>query len=175
MIVIADTGPLLALAKIKALDLLKSLYQQVVTSPTVYTEAVTAGLAMGAEDAALLQEAYQSGLLTVRTPALAVLPHSEFLHGGEEESIRLAIELKADWLLIDDLDARQTAQKNFSAAGISTEIKGTLGVIVSAAQASNISSEQAIEMIQTLKNRPDVWIASSLCDAVIETLKGVQA
>lgn len=84
MIVIADTGPLLALAKIKALDLLKSLYQQVVTGPTVYTEAVTAGLAMGAEDAALLQEAYQSGLLTVRTLTLAVLPHSEFLHGGEE-------------------------------------------------------------------------------------------
>ena len=130
MIVIADTGPLLALAKVKALDLLKNLYQQVITSQTVYTEAVTAGLAMGAEDAALLQEAYQSGLLTVRTPALAVLPHSEFLHGGEEESIRLAI---------------------------------------------SISSEQAIEMIQTLKNRPDVWIASSLCDAVIETLKGVQA
>ena len=114
MMVIADTGPLLALAKVQALGLLKSLYRQVITSPTVYTEAVTAGLAMGAADAELLQEAYQSGSLTVRTPAPAVLPHPEFLHGGEEESIRLA-----------------------------------------------------------LKNRLDVWLAPSLCDAVIETLRSL--
>jgi predicted nucleic acid-binding protein len=79
MIVIADTGPLLALAKVKALDLLKNLYQQVITSQTVYTEAVTAGLAMGAADAELLQQAYQGGLLTVRTPAPGALPHSGLL------------------------------------------------------------------------------------------------
>jgi len=100
MIVIADTGPLLALAKIKALDLLRALYQQVITSPTVYTEAVTAGLAMGAIDAELLQEAYQRGILTVRTPSLATLPHPGALHAGEEESIRLAIELKAEALTL---------------------------------------------------------------------------
>ena len=173
MIVIADMGPLLALAKVQALGLLKSLYRQVITSPTVYTEAVTAGLAMGAADAELLQEAYQSGLLTVRTPAPAVLPHPEFLHGGEEESIRLAIELKADWLLIDDFDARQTAQKNFAAAGVAMDIKGALGVIVSAAQAKIIVPNQAVEMVQALKNRLDVWLAPSLCDAVIETLRSL--
>ncbi len=43
MIVVADTGPLLALAKIEALGLLRDLYQPVVTGPTVFTEAVTAG------------------------------------------------------------------------------------------------------------------------------------
>jgi hypothetical protein len=32
---------------------------------------------------------------------------------GEEESIRLAIERRADWLLIDDYDARQAALASF--------------------------------------------------------------
>ena len=60
MIVVADTGPLLALAKIGALDLLKRLYGQVLTAPAVYDEAVTSGLAQGATDAPLLQAAYTS-------------------------------------------------------------------------------------------------------------------
>jgi hypothetical protein len=171
MMVIADTGPLLALAKVQALDLLKNLYQQVITSPTVYAEAVTAGHALGAVDAELLEVAYQSGLLAVRSPTLVSLPHVEFLHSGESESIRLAIELRADWLLMDDYDARQIAQKNFQAASVSTNIKGTLGVILSAAQTAIISTEQAIEIIQALKSRPDVWLAPALCEAVIETLK----
>jgi predicted nucleic acid-binding protein len=51
MTVVADTGPLIALAKIEKVYLLHDLYQQVVTGPTVYTEAVTAGLAMNAADA----------------------------------------------------------------------------------------------------------------------------
>ena len=173
MIVIADTGPLLALAKVQALDLLKSLYQQVFTSPTVYTEAVTAGLSLGAADAAVLQAAYQSGTLTIQSPTLTSLPHAEFLHRGEAESIRLAIELKADWLLMDDFGARQTAQKNFAAAGVATEVKGTLGIIVSAAQASVISAQQAIAIIESLKRRPDIWLSPAVCDAVIETLKGL--
>jgi predicted nucleic acid-binding protein len=170
MIVVADTGPLLALAKIEALDLLSGLYRQVVTGPTVYTEAVAAGLAMGASDAEALNEAYRRGELIVRTPTLVILPHPGLLHAGEEESIRLAIELQAELLLIDDLDARQTAQKNFDAAGVSTDIKGTLGVIVTAARVQVLSPVQAIDMVQALKYRPDVWLNPSLCDAVARTL-----
>ncbi len=171
MIVVADAGPLLALAKIEALGLLRDLYQSVVTGPTVYTEAVTAGLAMGAGDAEVLNAAYQRGELVVRIPALAALPHSGLLHAGEEESIRLAVELQAGLLLVDDLDARQVAQRNFDALGASAGIKGTLGVIVTAANARLISPAQAIEMVKALKYRPDVWLASSVCDAVVEVLR----
>ena len=38
MIILADTSPLLALAKVDALDLLRELYQQVITGPAVYID-----------------------------------------------------------------------------------------------------------------------------------------
>lgn len=43
---VADTGPLLALARIEAPGLLRELYQLGIMDSTVYTEAVTAGLAI---------------------------------------------------------------------------------------------------------------------------------
>ncbi len=115
--------------------------------------------------------AYQRGELVVRTPTLATLPHPGPLHVGEEESIRLAIELQAGLLLVDDLDARQIARRNFDTLGASAGIKGTLGIIVTAANARLISPTEAIEMVKALKYRPDVWLASSVCDAVIEVLR----
>lgn len=172
MIVVADTGPLLALAKADALALLSNLYQQVITGPTVYTEAVMAGLALNASDAARLEKAYQQGRLLVRTPSPSIqLPQPAFLHAGEAESILLAIELQAEWLLIDDQAARRIAQQNFAATGTTTGLKGTLGVIVTAVQTETIASEQAIELVKTLQNRPDVWLAPALCNAVIEALQ----
>jgi predicted nucleic acid-binding protein len=170
MIAIADAGPLLALAKVNALDLLSQLYQQVITSPTVFTEAVTAGLAQNAPDAHLLNAAFTSHQLQVRVPALSSLPVPFPVHQGEGESICLAIELGADWLLMDDFDARRAAQANFEAARVSTRVKGTLGVIVTAYQHKRLTRHQAIDLVNAIKARPDVWVSSALCDQVIRTL-----
>lgn len=171
MIVVADTGPLLALAKVNALDLLSQLYQQVITSPAVFTEAVTAGLAQAAPDAETLNAAFTSGRLQVRTPQLASLPVPSLINRGEDESIRLAIELGADWLLVDDLEARRAAMDNFASAGVSTAVKGTLGVIVTAYLHKHLARQQAIDLVSALKARPDVWISDDLCDQVIHALQ----
>ncbi len=171
MIVVADTGPLLALAKIGSLDLLKQLYSQVFTAPAIYHEAVTAGLAQGAADAPLLEAAYQREMLQVQALIDAPLPIPGLLHRGEAESIGVAIEQRADLLLIDDLDARQIAKVNFQAAGAPTEVKGTLGIIVSAYQQSLLGLQEAIDLIQVLKGRPDIWLNAQLCDQVIHTLR----
>jgi predicted nucleic acid-binding protein len=96
VIVVADAGPLIALAKINGLDLLLQLYSSILTTPLVYEEAVTRGLALGAEDAAHLEAEYKRGVFEVRTPILTALPRPALLGLGEDESIRLAIELRAD-------------------------------------------------------------------------------
>jgi predicted nucleic acid-binding protein len=171
MIAVADTGPLLALAKVNALDLLTQLYRPVITTPTGFTEAVTAGLAQNAPDVYVLEAAFKGGWLQVRTPTLASLPRPALVHRGEEESIRLAIELTADWLLVDDLEARRVALDNLAAAGVSTRVKGTLGVIVTACQQQYLAREQAIGLVNAIKARPDIWISRDLCDQVIRTIQ----
>jgi len=171
MIAIADAGPLLALAKVSALDLLPKLYQQVIASPTVFTETVTAGLAQNAPDANLLNAAFTSNQLQVRVPTLTSLPVSFSVHQGEGESICLAIELGAGWLLMDDFDARRAALANFAVAGVSTRVKGTLGVIVTAYQHKCLTRHQAIDLVNAIKARPDVWVSNAPCDQVIRTLQ----
>jgi predicted nucleic acid-binding protein len=171
VIVVADAGPLIALAKIDGLGALFDLYSSLLISPTVYAEAITAGLALGANDAVRLQAAYEAGRIEVRAPALAGLPLPALLGAGEADSIRLAIDLAADWLLVDDLDARRAAQQNFEAADVSTAIQGTLGVITASCRADHVSREKAVQLIQAIKGRPDIWISAELCDRVIESLK----
>lgn len=171
MIVISDAGPLLALAKVGGLRLLFDLFPTVLAPPGVYEEAVTEGLRLGAPDAAVLDEAFRKGLLEISAPAESTaLPIPLALGRGEREAIRLAIERKADWLLIDDLDARRGALANFQAAGVQSQVKGTLGVIVSACQQRHLARMEAIELVRALSRRQDVWFSSELCQRVIEIL-----
>ena len=51
------------------------------------------------------------------------------LGDGEWEALALAIELKADWIILDDLPARRSAE----AAGLN--VLGTLGTLVTAKRA----------------------------------------
>jgi predicted nucleic acid-binding protein len=171
MIAVADSGPLMALAKIGGLPALFALYPQVFTSPAVREEVVTAGLRLGLEDARLLDEAYQQGYLQVRAPALATLPLPALLGPGEDEAIRLAIELRADWLLMDDFDARQAAEANIARAGVPTGVRGTLGVIVSAHQEHILTRDEALALVEAIPRRPDIWISTDLCQRVIDALK----
>lgn len=76
MRVVADAGPLIALAKVDRLQALTDLYPQVFTGPTVFTETVTASLALNAADATLLGQAYNEGKLNVRTPPAGALPQT---------------------------------------------------------------------------------------------------
>jgi uncharacterized protein len=169
--VVSDTGPILALAKTGGLSALFGLFPAVLTAPAVYEEAVTEGLRLGAPDALLLQEHYQSGSLTVRKPAGTSLPRPALLGCGEEESILLAIELKASWLLVDDLDARRAALANFEAAGVHVQVKGTLGVVIAAVRSGNLSRTDARAIVGALNQRPDVWISTGLCERAISEIE----
>jgi predicted nucleic acid-binding protein len=129
VIVVADAGPLMAFAKVNGLARLFDLYPLLLITPTVFDETIRAGLALGAEDAVRLQKAYEIGRIEGRDVTLTELPRSARLGIGEAESIRLAIELRADRLLVDDLEAGAAAQHNFDAAEVATVVQGTLGVI----------------------------------------------
>ncbi len=154
MIVVADSGPLMALAKAQALDLLFDWCRPVQITPAVYQEAIVAGLALGAADASLLNAAFKSGELIVRRPKSTALPTERPLGDGEQQSVLLAIDVLKD-------------------TSLATGIKGTLGVLVSAAQCKQITPELAIEKVNAISMRPDVWLSSALCERVIKLLERI--
>lgn len=161
----------MALAKVGGLAALFRLFPKILTPPAVYQELITAGLRLGAPDAALLESRYRSQDLQTVSPAGATLPVPASLGAGEEQSILLAIEQQAAWLLVDDLDARQAALANLKAAGADTQLKGTLGVIVSAQEHGHLSMGQAFRLVRSLRERPDIWISASLCDRALDLMK----
>jgi predicted nucleic acid-binding protein len=174
-IVVSNAGPLIALAKINALNLLTGIYGHIYTVESVYHETVTEGLKLGAPNAPLIQQFYEQGILEIK-PLEGQLPplpsQPKKIHPAEHESIQLAFQLKAGLLLLDDWDARQVAEANFQALRAKTVIKGTLGLIVTACQEQIITPSQAIEFLEAIKLRRDIWISAKLCNQVIQALQG---
>lgn len=161
----------MALAKVGGLDALFRLFPTVLTPPAVFEELVTAGLRLGAPDAALLFSHYEAGELKILSPTASSLAVQAFLGAGEEQSILLAIEQKAVWLLMDDLEARRAALANLVAAGLETQLKGTLGVVLAAHEQGHLSKQEAVGLVESIRHRPDIWISADLCDRVLRRLE----
>lgn len=173
MTVVADAGPLMALAKIHGLEALFQLFSSVAIPPAVHDEAIRRGRELGAADAIALEQALAAGHLRLAVPPVRSLPKGELLGAGEEETILVAIEQRAKWALLDDLVARRTAARHFQVARVPTRVKGTLGVIVSATQAGHLALDEAIRLVTRISDRPDIWIRERLCQMVIATLRDI--
>jgi hypothetical protein len=106
MIVVSDTSPLLSLALIGQLDLLHQLYGSIVIPPAVHDEIVVGGAAYrGGEDVARQDWIH----IDRPTNAIIIALLMRELDRGEAEAIALAIESKADLLLLDEYRARRMA------------------------------------------------------------------
>lgn len=170
-IVVTDAGPLMALAKLDALELLARLYGVVHTTPIVFDETVAKGMAQGAPDASLLNRYFDRSVLIVKTTqSLPALQEPLKIQAGERASIQLAIRLRASEFLVDDLHARKVAEQNFAAAKLATTVRGTLGIIYLSFQKGLVSQTQAIQLIESIKIRRDIWISAKLCDAVLQLI-----
>ncbi len=167
---LSDSGPLMALAKLGVLSKVFSVYPTLTISETVYHEVVTSGSAIGAKDAAEVDR-------FCRSKQVVIFPSNEIkersldmvseLHQGEIETIKIALQLFADYVFIDDFDARQVAEENLSA----TTIKGTLGILVELYQKKLISQFQLKGCLEEIKRRKDIWISSRLCQKLIKALE----
>ena len=129
MIVVSDTSAISNLYQIGQLNLLPQLFGQVLISPAIYQELATL-----ADQKEIVDNA---AWLTVHAVAdektVASLVTTDELHRGEAEAIVLALQEKADWLIIDESAGRQTAEK------YQLRIIGVLGVLIKAKQAGHIA------------------------------------
>ena len=119
-IVIADSSCLIALSKIGRLNVLQQLFQQILIVPAVFKEVVTLGAnrpgAMEVQNANWIEVVEVKDELTVN--ALKV-----HLGEGESQTITLAVECSANYIIIDDWQARQTA------LDMSLTVIGTIAVL----------------------------------------------
>lgn len=166
MIVITNSSPLMALAKLGLLHLLGRIYGKVEMPEAVYDEVVLRGLEQGFSDSLHIRLAIQRKQLIVKKvmnprPDIAALP----LHKGEKEVLNLALENKANLVLLDDMLARSEAQV------LGFSVKGTLGIIVKAYNKQLLTLDEVQIIFNSIIERNDIWIAEELCHRVFERLK----
>lgn len=117
MIVVCDSSPLIALAKIGFFPLLQKLYGSLIISSEVYAEVVIAGA--GLAGAADTSHSPWIEVRQIKNPADLAIAQIQFgLGAGELSTMILAKEIQADLVILDDLAARKLAQKEgFSVQG----------------------------------------------------------
>lgn len=131
MIVVADTTPLIGLAKAGRFYLLKEIFGQIYIPEGVYEEVVVEG--RGRAGAREVNEATWIETVEVKDKLAVELLEDE-LDKGESESIVLAKELKADWVLMDE----RAARRRLEALGI--DKIGTLGILLKAKEMGLLES-----------------------------------
>ena len=152
MPVISNTSPLIWLAKIGKLSLLKDLFDEVLISEESFKEAVEKGLEGGFNDALVIKEACEQEWIRIEPldekqleACQKILTNSFELHVGEAQAIVLARKMgKNTLLLMDDSSGRAFAE----AWGL--KVKGVLYVILTAIRKELLSKAEAKEAVLLL-------------------------
>ncbi|WP_295392915.1 DUF3368 domain-containing protein [uncultured Thiodictyon sp.] len=153
-VVVADSGPLIALSIIGQLDLLRRLYGQVLAPPAVWEEVTVRGLGLpGAHEVSQLPWLEIKAPETPLWQALAIL-----VDRGEAEAIALAQTIPDSTVLLDDARARRVAER-FGIRRI-----GTLGILRRAKNAGLV--EQVGPFVKQLREN-GIYMRQSLVEAVL--------
>ena len=126
MIVVSDTTPLIGLASIGRLNLLQELFDEVYIPQAVFDETVT----FGREESKAKQEVSNADWIHVVKvkDRLAVDVLLDEMDLGEVETIVLASEMNADWVLMDEKKGRRKLTQ------LNIPKIGTLGILLKAKQ-----------------------------------------
>lgn len=158
--VCADTGPLLHLHEAGAVHLLP-LLGTVVVSPLVVTELRVHARTLWPTvfpDWLKLQS-----LSTAAHQRARAWQQAGLLHGGEAQTLALALELKPRWFLTDDAAARLMAES------LGVETHGSLGVVLWTAAHRLVGEAEAKAMLAALENS-SLWMSSQVREQARVTL-----
>lgn len=153
--VIANSTPLIALAKINELNTLKDIYSQIVIPKAVYEEVVILG--KGREGSVEITKAKWIKVKAAREEKLKKLLQME-VGGGEAEVIALAYEVNADLVIIDENIGRRIAKM------FGLKVTGTIGTIIEAKKRGLLNNVQ--EKLDALIN-VGFWIGEDLYEEAL--------
>jgi predicted nucleic acid-binding protein len=164
--VVSDAGPLIVLAKLNLLHLLKELHGHVYFPGAVFAEVVQAGIRSGYQDAFTLRQFFHdSGWQPTSNIVLTAEQEAFRLDLGEKESIALALRLGGS-LLMDEERGRHYGRQS----GLS--VRGTLGTLIEAHSRGMISPDQLRLYFHQIESRPDIWISPSLTARLLVRVLG---
>lgn len=153
--VISDTSPIQALRYLQLLDLLPDFFSQVLVPPTVAAElsAVESGLPPF--------DVRTTHWIVIRAPTdeRLVRSFSSSLGRGESEAIALALETRADALLIDERKGRAHALR----AGL--KVAGTIGLLLRAKRLHRI--HEIAPLLKSLESGISFRVSRTLREQVL--------
>ncbi len=148
--IIGDSSALIALATIDRLDLLEKLFNEIYVPKAVFEEVTTSQKAQAKK----LETFLKDKVISIKGDTFNI-----GLGEGELEAMRLYKEMKADFLLIDDLRAKKFARLN----NINTI--GTLGVMIFAKEKGYIDS---IKKDLKKLEQSSIFISSALIAKILK-------
>lgn len=149
---VPDTGPIIHLAEIDALDLL-GLLDDVLVPTAVYRELATGGVP--AEFESIEFELVDVEVADRERGAL---------DPGERAALSLAIDRDAV-LLTDDLAARQRATE------IGVRVHGTIGMIALGVTRDALSKETGIALVRSLQHETSLYVSDAVVARGISLLE----
>lgn len=133
MLVVSDASPLNILVRLGQADVLPALFEAVAIPPSVAEEMSRSATPQVVRDWLSKPPPW----LTVRPPA-SPEPATTLRHRGERDAIRLAQELGADAILLDESKPRAEAAK------LGLRVVGTIGILELAANRGLIHDLAAV-------------------------------
>jgi len=142
MIVVSDTTAITTLLKSGDEELLAKLFGVVIVPPAVWDELRAFHVSLPA-------------FIEVRSlPQSTNLAGSERLGRGEVEAMQLALQVEADWLLLDDRQARITAAK------LGIRCVALTGLLVKAKQLGYVPSIR--NLLERLEQRGGLYLSDAV-------------
>ena len=158
MPVVSNTSPILNLAIIGELSLLRDQFGDVLIPEAVLEELQVKGNLPGSKD---VRDAIKVGWIRIETvkqdPLVRAMQRD--LDKGEAEAIALAMQVNAEWVLMDERDGRKAAKS------MKLKVVGVLGILLKAQREGRLRSLR--QAMDRLREKAGFYVQADLYNAII--------
>ncbi|MEM3479045.1 MAG: DUF3368 domain-containing protein [Candidatus Bathyarchaeia archaeon] len=146
---VSNSTPLIYLAKVGKLEILRSLFERIFIPEAVFEEAVVKGKALNISDAFIIERAVGAWIIRERVkPKIDAeyrfLDTNVRLGSGEREAIKLCKQLNIKYLIADDGEARRVSKM------LNITPIGTCGIIIKAYKRGIMTRDETIQILDEL-------------------------
>lgn len=167
---VSNASPLIYLARLTKLNLLKEIYGQVQIPPEVKMETIDRGKVKGYSDAYVIEEALTDGWLTTNeltnenTKKSEALAEMTGIDIGEAQAILLTKQKNEKEVIIDQSNAREVAKN------LGLNPRGTIFIILTALKRKLITKDTAKQILSKLIE-VNFYISASIYRDTLKTIE----